>query len=157
MVHFIIKKIRIGYSATYSTVFESFSGIDSINWRDSDPWIILEIPKGTCVYQHIRPHKIEGRMLWSDIDSLRTALFATDISVTAGSQYAITDTGVKTKIEYFYVKVIDHHGVEHDFSITGMRIRTVDIPDFSDNPQAKSQWVVAFYAEAITKQTRAEW
>lgn len=145
---FRIKEVRIGKS---SESYYTLTNVKQVEWKDREPWVILEIPKGEAIYQHLRPHIVEGQFTCLDIDSLNVALFETDISVDEGNQYAINSTnGKKTKIEYFVAIAYDHKGVEHTYTFTNVRIRTVDNESITEESK-EAGILVTFYSELVVE------
>lgn len=143
-----LTKIEIGYDATHKI---ELNGVGSIVWGDSDPWVPTEFPgaENVTVFQHIRPVRIEGILECFDVDSFITAFYKTDIQVAAGSQYAISESGERKKIEYFHVTGKKHDGSTKEYVFTGVRVRQVESPLLSvDEPKA-NPFRVHFYAEKV--------
>lgn len=141
-------QVKVGYSKEHSA---ELAGLDRIVWGDSDPWVPIEIPGALTVtiFQHIKPIRIEGRLLCLDVDSFQTVFYETDVQRTAGRQTAIDEWGGRRRIEYFHVWLKDHEGKSREFALEGVRIRQIEWPLLQKNVIEPSAFTVHFYAEKI--------
>ena len=143
-----LTKVEIGYDATHKV---ELTGVGSIVWGDSDPWVPTEFPgaENVTVFQHIQPVRIEGILECFDVDSFITVFYETDIQAEAGNQYAISESGQRKKIEYFHVTGKKHDGSTKEYAFTGVRVKQVEVPLLSvDEPKA-NPFRVHFYAEKV--------
>lgn len=144
-----VTSIKVGYDVTH---YATLTGVDRINWKDSDPWIVLPIPAGnTNIYQNLRPVQIEGRLICLDVASMYTAFYATDIDNADGNQYAVDPTtGKKHTIEYFVVAGIDHTGTAVTYTFTNVRVRTIGIEELTEKGK-ETPFAISFYADKVVK------
>lgn len=143
-----LTKVEIGYDEDHKI---ELNGVGSIVWGDSDPWVPTEFPgaENVTVFQHIKPVRIEGILECFDVDSFITAFYKTDIQATSGSQFAISESGERKKIEYFHVTEKKHDGSTKEYAFTGVRVRQVESPLLSmDEPKA-NPFRIHFYAEKV--------
>lgn len=141
--------IKVGKdAANYATVI----GIESIAWKDSDPWVVLPIPAGESnIYQHLRPVQIEGKLICKDVNSMYTAFYETDVDDLAGNQYAIDPTtGKKNVIEYFVVYGVAQDGTAYTYTFTNVRVKTISIGELKEKG-TETPWIIEFYAEKVVK------
>jgi hypothetical protein len=101
------------------------TGIQAVEYNDSDPWIKINIPYGKLKHQHIKPSTIELKIACYDFSSMYNALvntnaynFATMVRNELGRVVvsATDDTGIEQKLQFSYVHVetIDHKGLLQD-------------------------------------------
>lgn len=135
----------------------SLSGVKSIIWKDSDPWVILEIPVGSNIFQHLRKVLVDGEMKCLDIQSMYNAFYTIDVSSEAGMQQAINpNTGKKSKIDYFSVKVRDALSkFEYSYLFSDMIIQTVELGNLGEK-RGETPWIVKFLAESVVREAFEE-
>ena len=137
-----IKEIRIG---TASGTYYSWTGVKSVEWNDKDPYIFLEVPGGVGLYQQIGCQQVTGKLVCKDIDSLYTALYATNVN---GTDKAIESSGgIRHTILFFMVIAMDHLGITKKYDFTNVRIRTVGLSGLEEDKEVVS--VVSFYADQV--------
>lgn len=76
----LLKKILVGYDKDHCVELE---GAESIEFGESDPWIIIPLTK---VFQEINPIIVEGTLTCFDAASLVTVFYKTDVQKAASKQ-----------------------------------------------------------------------
>jgi len=146
-----VKEIYIGYDAAHKA---TLTGIKSVSWKDSDPFVLLPIPasENVIIYQEIKPILWEITLICLDVTSLYTAFYETDVSSAASNQYAINPaTQKRTKIEYFKIRAYDHAGTLVTYNVTDARVKSIGISELFEEG-GEAAWVVTLYAKNVVKE-----
>ena len=116
--------------------------VKSVSWHDTSPWVLLEIPPETIVYQHIKPVRIEINMKCLDVVSLMGAL--------EGVGAVDFETNRKTKFDHMIVeaRLSDGNIVEYKFS--DVRLDTLGISGLESDGE-ETPYDVKFYADNVVK------
>jgi len=141
-----VGEVRVGYDSDNHSTLD----IHSIEWGETEPWVLIEIPVGDTVYQKIKPHRVEGRIVTFAIENMYTIFYATDVSSEDGNQYAVTDTGGRTIIEYFVVIFKDQDGNDKTFTFTNTRVGTIKMMS-PEEVGGEASWKITFYSDKVVK------
>lgn len=147
-----VKECKIGYDTNHCA---TLLGVKNISLVDSDPYVLQGIPASNPPITHfvqIKPIVWEIRIACLDFTTFYTCFYNTDISVTAGSQYAITlATGKRTKIEYFKILAVDHAGTTVTYNVAGARVKSIELSDLTEDGK-ETPWIITLYAEIVSKE-----
>jgi len=144
-----VESAYIGYDANHRG---TLSCIKSAEYSDSDPFVLQGIPgSNTTIYWNIKPIVWELKIVCLDVTSFEACIHSTDVSVTAGSQYAVDPTTQKrTKIEYFKINTKDHAGNAVVYSVTNARVKDISIGELT-GVDGESPLTVIFYCDKVAK------
>ena len=65
------------------------------DWKDTDPWVMLQVPKGPVLEQHLLGPHVEGTITCHDYHSIYTQLQTIPITI-GGTQYPVNIDSSKT-------------------------------------------------------------
>lgn len=152
----LVKEIRLGrtgFAGGYESIGQS-SGLGPAEWIPwPDPFVEIEIPGGNSVLQEVSFRKIQGSIEVRDMEAVTQLLRSIDVSLDAGTQKAIGDTGSRSTIGYFAIVVGNTRIVNSTdarstgdsvFSFTNTLIREVR-RKFAD---PASPVIITFYADS---------
>jgi hypothetical protein len=137
-----VSSISIGVSAGSKY---DWIGIKDINWKETDQWITIDLPKSVTVYQYLKPFRIEGTITCTDIASMYTALFNT--SIDGSSHKAVVAASMlKYKVSYFKINLLSSAKDAKVLTLTNFRVRTIDFASLGENVNT-GLYLVHFYAD----------
>ena len=144
-----VKDIHIGLdSGNYTT----WTGIRTVKYIDTDPWIHMKVPYGKIIHQEIGSPHIEGEIHCQDLTSLIEALYETVID--AYNHYAIDNTNIATlgsrkwKVDYLIMEFAEQNNVIITATFTDFRIATVEVGNIEAGKEA--MFIVKFTADEVT-------
>lgn len=125
-----------------------------IKWGDMDPWVMLQVPKGPLLEQHLLGPHIDGTITTHDFRSLYEVLYTIPI-VPDGNQYPIN--GDMTKIKFstvpespqFVVTMKDVLGNSYTHDFFNVRIRKVELQQADTSGLVPVTWVIHWMADYI--------
>lgn len=146
-----VKNIYIGTAGTANNYFV-WTGIRSVRYIDTDPWLHIKIPYGKMIHQEIVSPHITGEIRCHDLTALNTALYTTVID--AYNHKAIDKTNVATvgsikwKVDYLVMHYANQSNTEITATFDDFRVHTVTI----ENVEAAKEtlFVVKFSADEVT-------
>ena len=114
-------------------------GIESVSFKDTDPWEHIEIPTGQMKHQSIHSPHIMGEIICKDNSSMRVALFFTKINGSLTYSGNVTNDGavggyaveyatnLKFPVSFFTVYFKDAYNNESNYALSGFRVQTIEL------------------------------
>lgn len=151
-----VKQWIVGYDITHVSSVGQSSGLGPLTLEEPDPYIKISIPgSANSVLQLINNYDGEASLQVRDYEAITQLLYATDVSSTAGNQYAVSASG-RTTIGYMAIVVYNTKIVNatdgrtsgtSTFTFTNARIGA--IRRVFDDPA--SPWTVEFHYDSVTQ------
>jgi hypothetical protein len=124
-----------------------WTGIRSISYKETSPWIHIDIPYGTMVHQHIKSVEYNIKITCKDFNSLYNAVFETPID---NEEHTAIDTSQyysKNIINYFEIIVVGENKRKYKIRFEDVKIKSV----YPSNVELglETEWVVELTAKKI--------
>ena len=129
-------------------------GVMGVDWKDTDPWVMLQVPKGPVLEQHLLGPHVEGSITCHDYHSIYTQLQTIPI-VVAGTQYPVNTDNSKTVFStnptssQFTIYLEDAYGNVNQFQFVNVRIRTIELTGATTTGMSPISWTIMFMADYI--------
>jgi len=131
-------------------------GVKDVQWRDSSPWVEIEVPAGNIIHHHLKGTKIEGTISCYDMSSLYAIFYNTEIG-ESGKYPVDPNTGEKTKFstlgDQFRVTIKSFTGQSYRFDFYDVRIETIDLKTPEEEYGGESIWQIQFTARWVKRTT----
>ena len=134
---------------------EDLLGVTEINWDEVDPWVPLQVPKGTLKEQHLLGPHVDGTIVCHDYKSLYTCLYTIPI-VPNGNQYPINQDMTKIKFStdipsnpQFVVTMRDVLGNTYTHSFFNVRIKKIELQRANTSGLVPMSWVIHWMSDYI--------
>lgn len=133
------KYILIGKN---SVSYYKWSGIKSVKWNDTSPWVHIDIPGGLMVHQHIRSPKVTVTIECIDQLSLFEALFNTVIDNYNKTALDYSNFYVKNEIGYLEIIVSGEDKIEYGMKCFNAKVESLLPLEVIQRTETKWQVVI---------------
>jgi hypothetical protein len=130
-------------------------GLIDAGWVDTDPWVMIQIPKGPIIEQNLIGPHIHGTINTHDYNSLYDLLYATEITENP-NHYPINSDNTKTKFSTdipsnpeLIIILKDNEGTEYEYWFFNVRIQTVQLEKTPTSGLKEAIWVITWMADYI--------
>ena len=146
-----VKNARIGTAGTANNYFV-WTGIRSVKFDDTDPWVHISTLHGKMLHQEVRSPHIEGEILCHDLTAMSTALYNTTIDSLnhkAIDKTNVTTIGsVKWKVDYFVVNFANQSNTEIVATFSDFRIHKIIVDNIEAGKEAT--FIIKFSADEVS-------
>jgi hypothetical protein len=139
--------------ATIQILSSDLLGALDATWEDTDPWVMLQVPKGPLLEQHLLGPHTTGTIRCLDWHSLYTLLYNTAIPENAtlkpinpDNSKTVFSTTIPSSPE-FTVTMLDIAGNTYTFDFFNVRIQKVRLVRGLTSGVNPIEWEVTFMAD----------
>jgi len=126
----------------------SLSNVQSVTWKDSNPWVDIDIPGSNLgVHHHLRSNLVVGEIICLDIATIWTCFY--------GQDYVTESTGEKTVFslngQEFVVNMTDTAGYTLTFNFYDVRVTTIEPHGSIREVGSETPWIIKFTADKVER------
>jgi hypothetical protein len=122
-------------------------GIRSVSYRESNPWVHIDIPYGTMLHQHIRSTEYNIMVKCKDFNSLYNAVFETPIDNEGHKAIDTNQYYSKNVINYLAIIVVGKNKKKYKIKFEDVKVKSI----YPSNVELglETEWIVELTAKKI--------
>ena len=130
-------------------------GLTECEWEDTDPWVMLQVPKGPLLEQHLLGPHIEGKFTCHDYHSLYTVLNTIPINGVGTYLFPVNVDNSKTLFStnpsspQFIVALEDSAQNVDVYQFYNVRIKKIQMQRATTSGITMVTWLVSFMSDYI--------
>jgi hypothetical protein len=124
-----------------------WTGIKSVNYKETSPWVHIDIPYGTMLHQQVRSTEYNITIKCKDFNSLYNAVFETLIDDEGHTAIDTTQYYNKNVIGYFTIVVVGNDKKKYKIKFEDVKVKSI----YPSNVELglETEWVVELTAKKI--------
>ena len=134
-------------------------GVMGVDWKDTDPWVMLQVPKGPVLEQHLLGPHVEGTITCHDYHSIYTQLQTIPITI-GGTQYPVNidssktvfntvNNGLPEPYPQFSIFMEDAYGDIIEYQVVNARIRNIELTRATTTGMSPISWTIRWMADYL--------
>jgi hypothetical protein len=124
-----------------------WTGIRSVSYIETSPWVHIDIPSGTMLHQHIKSVEYNIKITCKDFNSLYNAVFETAIDDEGHTAIDTSQYYSKNVIGYFTIVVVGNDKKKYKIKFEDVKVKSI----YPSNVELglETEWVVELTAKKI--------